>query len=209
MSIKNIIVIIFCWGTLVACASKSVSVNPIEISNVVKLAPAKQERITELLAFSDSFSNLTLEAQKKYFADTSQALVENKNDLTQRIKLAIMYALPSSRLRDVTKAQNLLQDLLQENSLNPQEFAFTSLLYEYSVDNVKQTQKNKDDAKRLELVQQKYESSQQRYETLQQKNTTLELKNAALEQKLHDLKNIEKSIIDRDTKPIIKPGSKP
>jgi hypothetical protein len=209
MSIKNIFVIIFCLGTLVACASKSVNVNPIEISNVVKLAPAKQERITELLAFSDSFSNLTLEAQKKYFADTSQALVENKNDLTQRIKLAIMYALPSSRLRDVTKAQNLLQDLLQENSLNPQEFAFTSLLYEYSLDNIKQLQKNKEDTKKLDVLQQKYDTLQQKNAALDQKNATLEQKNAALEQKLHDLKDIEKSMIDRDTKPIIKPGNKP
>lgn len=202
MNIKNIIVLLFCLATLVACASKSINVSPTEPKNVVKLAPAKQERITELLTFSDSFSNLTLEAQKKYFADTSQALAENKNDLTQRIKLAIMFALPSSRLRDVTKAQNLLQDLLQENSLNPQEFAFTSLFYEYTLDNVKQLQKNKEDAKKLDALQQKYDS-------LQQKNAALEQKNTTLEQKLHDLKDIEKSMIDRDTKPAKKPVSKP
>ncbi len=195
MSIKNAIPLIFCAMALIACAGKSVNDNPLRTHNAVISVPAKQESIIKLLAFSDSFSNLTLEAQKKVFAETNQALTENKNDLTQRIQLAIMLSIPSSRLRDLGKAQNLLQELLQENTLPPPESALISLLYEYTVDNIKQSQKNKDDAAKIELIQQKYEN-------LQQKNT-------ALEQKLNDLKDIEKTMNERDTKSTGKQGSKP
>ncbi|PKO53764.1 MAG: hypothetical protein CVU27_00745 [Betaproteobacteria bacterium HGW-Betaproteobacteria-20] len=195
MSIKNAIPLIFCAMALIACAGKSVNDNPLRTHNAVISVSAKQESIIKLLAFSDNFSNLTLEAQKKVFAETNQALTENKNDLTQRIQLAIMLSIPSSRLRDLGKAQNLLQELLQENTLTAPESALISLLYEYTVDNIKQSQKNKDDAAKLELIQQKYEN-------LQQKNT-------ALEQKLNDLKDIEKTMNERDTKSTGKQGSKP
>jgi hypothetical protein len=195
MSIKNAIPLIFCAMALITCAGKSVNDNPLRTHNAVISVSAKQESIIKLLAFSDNFSNLTLEAQKKVFAETNQALTENKNDLTQRIQLAIMLSIPSSRLRDLGKAQNLLQELLQENTLTAPESALISLLYEYTVDNIKQSQKNKDDAAKLELIQQKYEN-------LQQKNT-------ALEQKLNDLKDIEKTMNERDTKSTGKQGSKP
>ena len=124
--------------------------------------------------------------QKKAFAETNQALAENKNNLLSRLKLASMFALPSSRLRDNAKAQNLLQDILQENTLHPSDFALISLLYEYTTDYTKQLQKSRDEKKNLESAQQKYEA--------------LELKNKLLEQKLNELKNIEKTMNDRDSK---------
>jgi hypothetical protein len=89
-------------------------------------------------------------------------------------------------LRDNAKAQNLLQDILQENTLHPSDFALVGLLYEYATDYTKQLQKSRDEKKNLESVQQKYEA--------------LELKNKALEQKLNELKNIEKTMNDRDSK---------
>jgi hypothetical protein len=97
-----------------------------------------------------------------------------------------MLALPSSRLRDNAKAQNLLQDILQENTLHPSDFALVGLLYEYTTDYTKQLQKSRDEKKNIESVQQKYEA--------------LELKNKLLEQKLNELKNIEKTMNDRDSK---------
>jgi glutathionylspermidine synthase len=156
---------------------------------------SRQDRVNSLLLFIDRYSNDTLDAQKKSFNETNRMLIENKLDLTERIKLAIMLSLPSSRMRDTTKAQSLLQDLLQENSLNPTESAFAGLFYEYILDDIKQSQKNRDDLKKLDLNQQKLEALQQKYD--------------ALDKKLNDLKNIEKTISDRDSKVISKPVTKP
>ena len=155
-------------------------------TNILKTSVFKQNNVTELLAFIDSYSNLTPEMQKKVFAETNQVLAENKYNLLNRLKLASMLALPTSRLRDNAKAQNLLQDLLQENTLHPSDFSLISLLYEYTTDYTKQLQKSREDLKKLESAQQKYEA--------------LELKNKALEQKLNELKNIEKTMNDRDSR---------
>lgn len=202
MSIKAMISLSILVASLGACvnvvnkptekesnATKSLAIKKIETS------ASKQDRVNNLLFFIDRFSNETLEAQKKSFNETNRALIESKSDLTERIKLAIMLSLPSSRMRDTAKAQNLLQDLLQENSLSPAESALTGLLYEGILDDIKQTQKNKDDLKKLDLNQQKLEALQQKYD--------------ALDKKLNDLKNIEKTISERDSKVISKPVTKP
>ncbi len=202
MSIKVFISLSVLVLSLGACASvtnKPADKEPnatktLEIKKIETLA-SKQERVNSLLLFIDRFSNDTLDVQRKSFNETNRALVENKSDLTERIKLAIMLSLPSSRIRDTAKAQNLLQDLLQGNSLNPTESALTSLFYEYVLDDIKQSQKNKDDLKKLDLSQQRLEALQQKYDVL--------------DKKLNDLKNIEKTISDRDSKAISKPVIKP
>ncbi len=202
MSIKVFISLSVLVLSLGACASvtnKPADKEPnatktLEIKKIETLA-SKQERVNSLLLFIDRFSNDTLDVQRKSFSETNRALVENKSDLTERIKLAIMLSVPSSRIRDTAKAQNLLQDLLQGNSLNPTESALTSLFYEYVLDDIKQSQKNKDDLKKLDLSQQRLEALQQKYD--------------ALDKKLNDLKNIEKTISDRDSKAISKPVIKP
>lgn len=204
MSIKVIISLSILLLSLSACASKGMTSKPadkessmsktLEIKRT-EMSDSKQDRVNNLLLFIDRFSNDTFDVQKKSFNETSRALIENKTDLTERIKLAIMLSLPSSRLRDTAKAQSLLQDLLQENTLNPGESALTSLFYEYVLDDIKQSQKNRDDLKKLDLSQQKLEALQQKYD--------------ALDKKLNDLKNIEKTISDRDSKVISKPVTKP
>lgn len=211
MSFKVIISLSIILLSLGACASKSVLNKSAEKdADVAKTLEskkpetftAKQDRITSLLLFIDRYSNDTLEAQKKSFAETNRALTDNKTDLNERIKLAIMLSLPSSRMRDLGKAQNLLQDLLQGSYLNPTEFALTSLFYEYVLDDIKQSQKNRDDLKKLDLSQQRLDASQQKLEALQQKYD-------ALDKKLNDLKTIEKTISDRDNKAMNKPAPKP
>ncbi len=199
MSIKAIITLVIFMLTLGACASKNTNIksteNKPEINKTIISCVSKQERVNELLSFIDNFSNGTLDAQKKMFNETNHALTESKFELTERIKLAVMYSLPSSRIRDIGKAQNLLQDLLQENSLDPTESALTSLFYEYTLDDIKQSLRNRDDLKKLDLTQQKLDALQLKYE--------------ALDKKLSDLKNIEKTISDRDTKVINKQVTKP
>jgi hypothetical protein len=202
MSIKEIISVSVLMLSLGACAGMTNKLTEKE-SNATKTLDikktetpsSKQDRVSSLLLFIDRFSNDTLDAQRKSFNDTNRALIENKFDLTERIKLTIMLSLPSSRMRDTAKAQSLLQDLLQENNLNPTESALTSLFYEYVLDDIKQSQKNRDDLKKLDLNQQKLEALQQKYD--------------ALDKKLNDLKNIEKTMSDRDSKVISKPVTKP
>lgn len=176
---------------LTACAGKSYAVktetpkntNNGIVSVIAKVPSDKQERLSELLSFIESYSNLTLDAQKKVFAVTNLGLAENKNNLVLRIKQAIMLSIPTSRLRDTTKAQALLQDLLRDSGLDTEESALLGLLYEYTQDDIKQLQKIRDEAKKQDTTQQKYEALLQKHE--------------ALEQKLNELKNIEKTINDR------------
>ncbi len=202
MSIKVIIslsVLVISLGACTSMTNKPAEKEPNATKSLdirkAETSASKQDRVSSLLLFIDRFSNDTLDVQKKSFNETNRALIENKSDLTERIKLAIMLSLPSSRVRDTAKAQSLLQDLLQENMLNPTESALTSLFYEYVLDDIKQSQKNRDDLKKLDLSQQKLEALQQKYD--------------ALDKKLNDLKNIEKTISDRDSKVISKPMTKP
>lgn len=191
MHIKSLIIVITCAATISACATKPSIHDSGTQSNGIRIFSSSQDRVLELLAFCETYSNLTPEAQKKAFAATNQALAANKNDLMQRTKQAIMLALPSSRLRDTTKAQNLLQDLLQENNLSRSDADLIGLLYEYTVFDNKQLQRVREETKKNELTQQKYE--------------TLLQKNEALEQKLNDLKNIERTMNERSTKTDSKP----
>jgi hypothetical protein len=191
MHIKSLIIVITCAAIICACATKPSIHDSGTTTNGIRIFSSSQDRVLELLAFCETYSNLTPEAQKKAFASTNQALAANKNDLMQRTKQAIMLALPSSRLRDTTKAQNLLQDLLQENNLSRSDADLIGLLYEYTVFDNKQLQRVREETKKNELTQQKYE--------------TLLQKNEALEQKLNDLKNIERTMNERSTKTDSKP----
>jgi hypothetical protein len=172
--------------SLTACVAKSTGLkssgNGLSES-ISKIITGKHDRMDELMAFIENYSNLAPDAQKKVFSTTNQALAENKSNIVLRTKLAIMLALPTSRLRDPSKAQNLLQDLLREDNLEAQENALLGLLYEYAQDDTKLQQRARDDSKKLDLSQQKIDALQQ--------------KNDALEQKLNELKNIEKTMTER------------
>ncbi|MDD2932905.1 MAG: hypothetical protein PHO76_03380 [Methylotenera sp.] len=196
MTKSNIYVLLICLSLLNACANKHTlnsmdDIKPNKINNPAQQERLKQDNVIELVKFYDSYTSLTLDDQKKTYTNMNEALMENKNNLSQRIKLAMMLSLPSSRVRDNNKAQILLQNLLQENNLNSAEYALVNLLYEYTLDSTKQMQKNRDEAKKLEAAQTKYENLQQKFD--------------ALEQKLNDLKNIEKTMNERDIKPANKP----
>jgi len=186
MNIKNFTILLCSLVLACGCINKT-DMSKAAPAKSYKAMASKQDHVIELISFIDSYSNLAPEIQKKVFTETNQALAENSKDLVLHIKLACMYALPSSRMRDNAKAQNLLQDLLQGNILNPADSSLVSLLYEYTSDNTKQLQKSREDIKKLDSIQQRYEA--------------LEQKNKALEQKLNELKNIEKTMSERDTKP--------
>lgn len=188
---KRNLTILLCSLILISGCSSIAANSPASNGKASRTSSLKaiisgQNLSAELLAFIDDFSNLTPELQKKAFAETTQVLAQNRNNLLHRLKLASMYALPTSRMRDNAKAQSLLQEILQENMLSSTDSALISLLYEYTTDYAKLSQKGREDSKKIESLQQKYES--------------MELKNKALEQKLNELKNIEKTMIERDTR---------
>lgn len=173
MRFKNIILLLSCLIAICACVPK-----PSHHSGV-KLNPAKYEHTLELLNFIQLYSDLKPAAQKTVFLEVKQALASNKNHLANRIKLAAMLSLPTSRMRDAATAQHKLQALLAEDLLNISDSNLVSLLYTFTLNNNKQ--------------QQKLLSSMK-------KNEPLKLQNKALKQKLDDLKNIEKVMIERNTK---------
>ena len=196
MSIVRIIAIAILILSLGACSTGNIANNSSGnkasgSKKAIKINTNKDDHTDEWLLFIDRFSNATMDAQKKILVETNHSLTEDKSNLTERVKLAVIYTIPSSRLKDASKAQNLLQDIMQGSNLNATESALLGLLYEYVVDDNRQSQKNKDDLKKLELSQQKLEALQQKYE--------------ALDKKLNDLKNIEKTISERDSKLINKP----
>jgi hypothetical protein len=177
-----------------SCATnKTNTTNRTPPNAIIKVVPAQEDRIQTLLHFYETYSNLGLEAQKNLFNESTTALNMNKNDLTHRIKMATMLAIPTSQLRDAPKAESLLQDLMSDANIAKQELAYIGLLYEFTQESRKLQQKFRDESKRLDLSQQKNESLSQKIEALQQKNVVLE-------QKLLEIKNIEKSLSDRDTK---------
>lgn len=201
MNNKNLMILLCSLVLTCACVNRTVMDKPAPVSdgdtkinNLLTAEAARQDHGIELLAFIENYSNLAPDAQKKIFSETTQALAENKNDLKHRIKLACMLALPGSYARDSVKAQPQLQNLIQENILNPADLALVNLLYEYTTDIAKQAQKYREESKKLDSIQQKYGA-------LEQKNEVLEQKNKELEQKLYELKNIEKTMSERGAKP--------
>jgi len=182
MNIRTLLITIFLCLISVAC------VSPVSKQDTgVKVNPTKNNDANEFLIFAETFSNLSPEAQKQELVETNQALALNPNELLRRMKLVMIYGLPSSSLPDTAKAQNLLQQLLQEDILSNSQLAFAHVLFDYLVATNKVNKTNHDDQKHIEL--------------LQQKNDTLQLKLDAAQQKLDDLKKIEKSMGEREIAP--------
>lgn len=125
---------------------------------------------SELLDYALRYSQLSAEAQKKEVAQLTQALAAGKANTNIRMKAALVYGLPASRFRDQAKSQLLLEDLLHEKALDSDTKALATILQDFLDENAKLLQKNKDEQKRAD----------------------------GLQQKLDELKNIEKTMGERD-----------
>jgi vacuolar-type H+-ATPase catalytic subunit A/Vma1 len=156
-------------------------------SNGVKLTPTEANSASEFLKFAESFSDLSAPAQKQALTSTNQVLLANSNDLLHRMKLVMIYGLPSSSLQDSQKAQNLLQQVLQENILLGSQQAFAHVMFDYIVALNKRNKSTQNDDKLVEQLQSKLEATQQKLE--------------ATQQKMNELKNIEKSMGEREILP--------
>lgn len=138
----------------------------------------------DLLDYIARFTDLPPDAQKKELSQILQALSQNKTDIILRSKAAVIYAIPASKLKDNAKAQSLLDDLLKEKTLDVKQKNLLLLIHDYVNDSNKSTLRIRDEQKRSDAAAQKLDAAQQRAD--------------ALQQKLDDLKNIEKTMLDRD-----------
>lgn len=160
--------------------TESANQPPAPANSGVTLLPAKIEQLPHAILACEHFSKAEQDGQKKQLAETQQLLNQNKQDAVQRIRLACIYALPSSNYKDASRAHTLLSQLREDATLNTIEKAYINHLYLFNVENIKQLQKIKDEARALDSLTQKHEALQKKYD--------------AAEQKLIHLKNIEKSL---------------
>jgi len=144
-----------------------------------KFSTIENARTIELLEFIAIYPDLPIETQRSIFKEVSQALVDHHSDLKLRIQQGAMLALPNSDVKNATIAQPLLQTLLDSKILSESDTSLVKLLLSFVLDQNKQQSKAREDAKKSEDLKQK---------------------NKALVQQLNDLKNIEKTMIERNTK---------
>lgn len=182
MRFRKILIVIASMCLISSCAATAVAekgdVEPAANAGV-KFSPIAHARTIELLDFVAIYPDLSAETQKAFFKEVSQALTIHSNDLKLLIQQGAMLALPNSEVRDTSAAQPLLQTLLDSKVLNESDTSLVKLLQTFTLEQNKQQSKARDDAKK--------------YEDLKQKNK-------ALVQQLNDLKNIEKTMIERNTK---------
>jgi hypothetical protein len=192
----KIYTLLLIWACLsAACVSPATQKKEhTKVAPAVKVNPTKSVDAAEFLNFTENFSNSPADLQKQALAETNQALALNPNDLLHRMRLVMIYGLPSSSLPDTPKAQNLLQQVLQEGILENSQLAFANLLFDHLVMVNKFAKNNNGDSKRLENLQQKNEA-------LQTKLDATQLKLEAAQQKLDELKKIEKSMGEREATP--------
>jgi hypothetical protein len=145
----------------------------------------------EILAYALRYGALSAEEQRKEHALVMQAYNSNKQDLTNRMRAALVLSLPASRQRDNARALALLDEIQRDNAADPDTKAVSSLLKEY----VSERQKLEENAAKLG---QKAADERKRVEALQARTDELQQKAESLQQKLDELKNIEKTLTNRD-----------
>lgn len=126
-----------------------------------------------LLEFVSNFSELPLESQKKELAEALQKISSNNNDLHQKTRVAIIYAVPTSKLRDPLKAQPLLDELAREKRLSKEEGAIVSILRENAAETAKLNQRLREELRRAEENQQKANGLQQKLDELKKIERTM------------------------------------
>ncbi len=168
---------------------------------VVEAAPPAAIIIAEPAlkeSMSDYVSNMmaaSQETQKKELAQLTTSTAKlNQPDVITRVKLALLYGMPSSRVRDPAKAMPLLDELVRDSTLDTESRVLTTLLRDYQLESNKQAQRLRDEQKRGDTLQSKVSGLQSTADSAQSKADTLQ-------RKLDELKNIEKTMTDRGQRP--------
>ncbi|MEE9331882.1 MAG: hypothetical protein V3U89_06590 [Methylophilaceae bacterium] len=192
MQIRKLILLAVYTSVLSACSATAATAvtTPVVPSNKdsnnsgITFSPIAHAHTAELLEFIAAYADLAHEKQKITYLEVMQKLAKNKEEINLRIKHAAMLSLPSSYARDIKTAQKMLQALLEDDELNDSNASLVNILYTFTLDLNKQSHKVRELAK---------------------KNDGLKQKNKALVQKLNDLKDIEKTMIERNAQTNKKP----
>jgi len=130
-----------------------------------------------ILEYTGKFLALPAANQKEEVARVHARLAMNKQDLNDRTKLAAIYTLSDvSEIRDSAKAQVLLEELSRERDPDLERATLVKILRGFIVEHNKIARENN-------RLGQKVADEQKRTE--------------ALQQKLEELKQIEKNLVDR------------
>lgn len=145
----------------------------------------------ELIVFALHYGGLAAEDQRKEYNRVMQAYGSDKLNLGLRMKAALAMSLPGSRQRDNVRALALLDGIQHDGSADADTRALAALLKEY----IGERQKLEENAARATL---KAADERKRADGLQSRAEDLQQKAEALQQKLDELKNIEKTLINRE-----------
>lgn len=138
-------------------------------------APAKPYAgYPSLLAFAHAFPDLPLKTQKSELASIEK---DASTDNDAKLLLAVIYAHPASRVRDTSKAQLLLDEVLSDKTLDEGNLALATMIRGYLSEISKSGLTVREEQKRAEAIQKKLDE---------------------LQKKLDDLKRIERNIVDRE-----------
>lgn len=159
---------------LAACAQLPGTADKEVTDNSTALISTAQPAYRNLLAFTQDFPKLSLEAQRKDLTTLNQTAAQNAHS---KLRLAMAYGLPNSRLRDTNKAQALLEEVIADKRLDEESLILAAIMHDYISELNKSAQKTRDEQKRADATQ---------------------LKLDELQKKLDDLKRIEKTMVDRD-----------
>ncbi len=181
MLIIRFLILMVCISLLTACMTANTNKQTTSNTDTssIQFSPIAHAATAELLDFIAQYSNLPAIQQEQVYQDNLKTLNTQQNKTKLLTKKAIMLSLPNSKVRNTTHALTLLNALLNSYDLNTSDANLIRLLLMY-------TQESSDLAFDLD--------------NNTKMNTTLKQKNKALEQKLNDLKNIEKTMIERNTK---------
>jgi len=142
--------------------------------------PARSD-FRSILAFSQDFPKLSLEAQRKELTRLNLTAAYNA---PSKLMLAMAYGLPNSQLRDAFKAQTLLDEITVDKRLDVESLTLAAIMRDYISETSKSAQKTREEQKRADASQQQLDELQKKLDELQKK--------------LDDLKNIERTMVDRD-----------
>ena len=146
------------------------------------LFATKNNDVTALLSYSQRIRVLSAESLATEYALATQALAKQRSD-SNRLKLALLLALPNAPFRDDSRAVALAEETLNNKASDSAEL--------------------KSLAQYIAAVAGEQKRQEDRFQQLSQKLKEEEKRSEALQQKLDALKSIEKDLINREqTKPM-------
>jgi len=186
MLIKRIPIVVIYLSFLSACAANAetqLSRNdyPASQETSFKFSPIAHAHTAELLHFISNYTQLSKAKQHAAYMTVVQGLAENQDDIKLKIKQAAILAIPNSSQRDSKLAKQHLDALLADTQLSESNMSLVQLIHAFTLD---------------------YQTQVKKSDVITKKVDSLKKKNKALSRKLNDIKNIEKTMIERNAKAV-------